>query len=273
MTQPPIIPTTPTTPATPATPGAAPVAEKHSRVFTHLRSSMFSGLITLVPLFITAYLLWIIFDFLTKFSTPIAQGLVTWAAFQFYGLADNDPLVIRITSWTSPVLALLITIIVVYILGVLSIFAVGRRILAQFEHFIENLPLVKGIYGTTKQVIGVFRQGSGGQGFQRVVLVQFPRIGTWCVAFVTNTVLDEATNERLVCTFIPLTPNPTSGFFQMFPEAEVRATDWTVDMGIKIILSGGLLAPTNIHPGQPAAPPAVPTPPLPNTAVPPAVTG
>ena len=100
--------------------------------------------------------------------------------------------------------------------------------------------------------MGVFRQGSGGHGFQRVVLVQFPRLGTWSVAFVTNTVQDPVSAQALVCVFIPMTPNPTSGFFQMFPEADVRPTDWTIDMGIKIILSGGLLAPGNLQSQPPA---------------------
>jgi uncharacterized membrane protein len=245
----------PTTPfpeeSAPPAPLETVVVPKHSPILTHIRSSIFSGLITLVPLFITVYLLWILFDFATKFSKPVAQAIVPVVVRLFRDAPADDALVALITSWTWPILAIVITIVVVYILGVLSIFAVGRRILAHFEHFIENLPLVKGIYGTTKQVVGVFRQGSGGQGFQRVVLVQFPRLGTWSVAFVTNTIHDEAANERLVCCFIPMTPNPTSGFFQMFPESDVRATDWTVDMGIKIILSGGLLAPTTLRPTQP----------------------
>jgi len=224
-----------------------PTPPKRGRILTHIRSSMFSGLITLVPLFITVYLLVLLYNFATTFSGPVAKTLVPIVVRTFRTSPPDDPLVQLITAWTSPILALLLTIIVVYTLGVLSIFAVGRRILAQFEHLIENLPLVKGIYGTTKQVVGVFRQGSGGQGFQRVVLVQFPRLGTWCVAFVTNSVHDTATDQTLVCCFIPVTPNPTSGFFQLFPENEVRATDWTVDLGLKIILSGGLLAPANLQ--------------------------
>jgi uncharacterized membrane protein len=147
---------------------------------------------------------------------------------------------------TAATAAVLISLLIVYLLGLLGSFFIGRQILAQVEHFIENLPLIKGIYGTTKQVIAVFRKGGGGAGFQRVVLVEFPRQGTWTVAFVTNTVHDAATGN-LVCCFIPMTPNPTSGFFQMFPEDQVRNTDWSVDLGIKIVLSGGLLAPHELH--------------------------
>jgi len=224
----------------------APVPVKRSpgqRFWSHIKSSMISGLITLVPLFITLYLLSILFGFATWLTKPVAAWLVKkaglWYEFSKEGQAALE-------YWSSPALALVLTVLLVYVLGVLSIFTIGRQLLAAAEHFVGNLPLIKGIYGTTKQVIGVFRQGGGGAGFQRVVLVEFPRNGTWTIAFVTNTVSDD-TNGRLVCCFIPMTPNPTSGFFQMFPEAQVRDTDWSVDQGIKIVLSGGLLAPSHLE--------------------------
>ena len=237
-------------------PALEPVAprSRRSRIGAHLRTSFITGLITLIPLFITLYLLMILFGFATGLTKPLAKAIVPAIV---KNVAEQPPennvvavkayndLLAEITDWTSPILALIITVLVIYALGVLSIFTIGRRLLAAFEHFIENLPLIKGIYGTTKQVITVFRQGGGGSGFQRVVLVEFPRAGTWTIAFVTN-VINDGPDTRLVCCFIPMTPNPTSGFFQMFKEAEVRNTDWSVDTGIKIILSGGLLAPRDL---------------------------
>lgn len=226
-----------------------------SPVLAHLRSVLLTGLLTAIPLFITLYILMIIYGLVTTFTRQPAIWIVDHI-FPMKGSAVLGDLEIIATA----TFAVLLSLLVVYALGLLGTFFIGRQILAQIEHFISNLPLIKGIYGTSKQVIAVFRQGGGGSGFQRVVLVQFPREGTWTLAFVTNTVTDSANpspdsagGRRLVCCFIPMTPNPTSGFFQMFPEEQVRNTDWSVDMGIKIVLSGGLLAPHDIaHPEVPA---------------------
>jgi uncharacterized membrane protein len=223
-------------------PGAKPKIPLRLRspILAHLRAAMVAGMLTAIPLFITIYFINLLYNLVTYWTQNPADWLVERIAPVFHNQISPDNLKII----TIPVFAVLISLVIVYILGLLGTFFIGRQILAQIEHFIENLPLIKGIYGTTKQVISVFRQGGGGSGFQRVVLVEFPREGTWTVAFVTNTVNDAVEGQRLVCCFIPMTPNPTSGFFQMFPEQQVRNTDWTVDVGIKIVLSGGLLAPS-----------------------------
>jgi uncharacterized membrane protein len=215
-----------------------PLRER-SPILAHLRSVFFAGLLTAIPIFITVYILSFFYGLVTQYTKEPAD----WIANQIFPKAEFTD-VWRAT--TAATLAVLISLAIVYILGLLGTFFIGRQILARVEHFISNLPLIKGIYGTTKQVIAVFGKGGGGTGFQRVVLVEFPRQGTWTVAFVTNTVHDVATGN-MVCCFIPMTPNPTSGFFQMFPEDQVRNTDWSVDLGIKIVLSGGLLAPHELH--------------------------
>jgi uncharacterized membrane protein len=241
------------------TPGGAPAAEPlkaRSPILRHIRAVLITGLISAIPLFITVSILAILYGQVTKFTQPPAD----WIADQLLSPLAGHWISPENLRWvTTPFLAILISLLLVYILGLLGTFFIGRKTLAHLEHFISNLPLIKGIYGTTKQVMAVFRQGGGGAGFQRVVLVQFPRLGTWTVAFVTNSVHDVATNQTLVCCFIPMTPNPTSGFFQMFPEPDVRNTDWTVDMGIKIVLSGGLLAPPRLDVAHlPTTPTAVP---------------
>jgi uncharacterized membrane protein len=240
-----------------------PLRER-SPVLAHLRSIFVAGLLTAIPIFITVYIISFFYGLVTRFTTTPAN----WIVDHLMG-SSNQGYMEYLRTATSATFAVLISLLIVYILGLLGSFFLGRQILAQFEHFIENLPLIKGIYATTKQVMSVFRQGGGGTAFQRVVLVEFPRQGTWTIAFVTNTVLDSrpmppspagssvgdagampataAAPRRLICCFIPMTPNPTSGFFQMFPEDQVRDTDWTVDLGIKIVLSGGLLAPHELH--------------------------
>jgi len=197
------------------------------------------------------FLLHFLYTNATFFTSGIANFLVEHVAPLFVALSD-DPAkrgaqLAQLQVWVGPIIASVLFLLALYFLGLLSIFTIGRRILNAAEHFLENLPLIKGVYGTVKQVIAVFRQGGGGSGFQRVVLVEFPRLGTWTIAFVTRTVTDRTNNVTYVCCFIPMTPNPTSGFFQLFREGEVRDTDWSVDQGLKILLSGGLLAPADLN--------------------------
>jgi uncharacterized membrane protein len=220
-----------------------------------LRSTFIAGLLWMFPLFVSLLVLGWVYSLSTTFTQPAANWLVP--LFMNRVTSASPSMIKNVTAVASPVFALVLMIVLVFLMGILGKFVIGRRVLESIEHFIENLPLVKGIYGTTKQVIGVFRQGSGGSGFQRVVLVEFPRADIWTIGFVTNTVSDIAADRQYVCVFIPMTPNPTSGFFQIVPVTQVRETDWTVDQGIKIILSGGLLAPSALSFGKPAAVPPV----------------
>ena len=255
----------PTSPAEPARPDAWTILNTpihpRKRIAGHLRAKMIAGLITAIPLFVTIWAAVIVYGLITRFTDEPAKWIVRLIAGDATtkGLVDVGPTALNALNYLAqPTLAVAISLLIVYILGLLGTFVIGRRLLAAGEHFISNLPLIKGIYGTTKQVIGVFRQGGGGAGFQRVVLVEFPREGTWTIGFVTKTLTDTAANIRYVCVFIPMTPNPTSGFFQMFPESSVRNTDWTVDQGIKIVLSGGLLAPDELNFGSATAAAAAP---------------
>ncbi len=214
------------------------------RMAVSLSSAVAGGLVSaLIPLFVSLWILGILFNLATGFSYPIAR-LVANSDFFQHIVHLNNKTAIHIVSY---ILALIFFVAMVYIIGLLGSLVVGRQLLNMVDNFIENLPLLKGIYGTTKQVISVFRQGGGGAGFQRVVLVEFPRLGCWTLAFVTNEVTDSNCGQRYLTVFIPMTPNPTSGFFQFFPAESVRETDWTVDQGIKIVLSGGMLAPKELH--------------------------
>ncbi len=209
----------------------------------HLGSVFIGGLLALIPFLVTLYILDLFYRAATWLSLPVAQWIVLHLLPQTkHGLLAQELI--------SAVLAVLIFLVVVYAIGVLSTRVIGRKLLDMLDHFIENLPLLKGIYGTTKQVISVFRQGGGGAGFQRVVLLEFPRVGLWTLGFVTNEITDTACGKKYVSVFIPMTPNPTSGFFQLVASDEVRDTDWTVDQGIKIVLSGGLLAPKEMQFGR-----------------------
>lgn len=215
----------------------------------HFGSVFIGGLVALIPFFVTLYILKLLYAAATWLSFPVAQ----WMVAHFLPQSRHSALAGELIA---AVLAVILFLVIVYAIGFLSTRVIGRKLLDMLDHFIENLPLLKGIYGTTKQVISVFRQGGGGAGFQRVVLLEFPRNGLWTLGFVTNEITDSSCGKKYVSVFIPMTPNPTSGFFQLVACDEVRDTDWTVDQGIKIVLSGGLLAPRAMDFGKPVCPEA-----------------
>ncbi len=210
---------------------------------THFSSVFIGGLVALIPFFVTLYILKLLYAAATWLSFPVAEWMVK-------NLLPQSKHSVLAQELISAILAVMLFIVIVYAIGILSTRVIGRKLLDMLDHFIENLPLLKGIYGTTKQVISVFRQGGGGSGFQRVVLLEFPRTGLWALGFVTNEITDSSCGKKYVSVFIPMTPNPTSGFFQLVASDQVRDTDWTVDQGIKIVLSGGLLAPKEMDFGQ-----------------------
>ena len=203
MTKPPSIspsslPTGPDTSAS-ATRRKAPLGVR-SPVLAHLRKFLFAGFLTAIPLFITLYIISLVYGVFTSYTNAPAN----WIVGHLFGDSDSA-FSTAVRTTTRGTFALGFALLIVYILGLLGSFLIGRQILAQIEHFIENLPLIKGIYGTTKQVLAVFRKGGGGSGFQRVVLVQFPREGTWTVAIVTNTIHDSAVRPP---TFMTPTATP-----------------------------------------------------------------
>jgi len=111
----------------------ATAARKRPGVGRHLRSAMITGLLTLIPLFVTLYILQIFFSFLTKYTQPLAKVILT----PLYAKTPSEALV----DWAASALALVISIVLIYVMGLLGNFVVGRRLLDAVEHFIENLPL------------------------------------------------------------------------------------------------------------------------------------
>ena len=229
-------------PAAPATAGPDTRKRSSGWLSQHLKSVFIGGLLALIPLFVTIYILRLLFLAATGFFYPTVQDWLGNVQVQHWTHIHNATAIAVMAAFVS----LLVFLGVVYLIGVLGSFVIGRQLLNAFDHFVENLPLLKGIYSTTKQVIGSFRK-EGSKGYERVVLVEFPRVGIWTIAFVTNTVTDSCCGKRYLTVFIPMTPNPTSGFFQFVPEEDVRNTDWTKEQAITIVLSGGLMAPAEMN--------------------------
>ena len=144
-----------------------------------------------------------------------------------------------------PGLGLVLSLVVVFLTGVVAANLVGRQLVAFGEAVVARIPLVRSIYTSVKQLAEtVF--SSGGQSFRKVLLIEYPRRGLWTLAFQTGSDLGEAqlrTGTDVINVYVPTTPNPTSGFFLMVPRSEVVELEMSVDEGLKMLLSMGAVVP------------------------------
>lgn len=185
---------------------------------------MASGLVVLIPLVVTIGVIRFLFGFTSGILLPIVDPAV----------ADWPPL------WRA-VLSLGVLVLGLYLLGEIAHHVVGRRVLALGEGIVMRVPLVKVVYSASKQVVAAF-QGRGTRAFQSVVYLEFPREGMRAIGFVTSTTRRED-GDLWSTVFIPTTPNPTTGFLQLVRENDLIRTTYTVEEGIKMVMSLGVLVP------------------------------
>jgi uncharacterized membrane protein len=153
------------------------------------------------------------------------------------------------------VLAILIVIVLITLLGWFSQRLIGRALLNFFERIVDNVPLVRNVYNTVKQIRDTFVQQEKAV-FQKSVLLEYPRKGVWVLGFLTGEgkgEIQHRTEADLLNVFIPTTPNPTSGFLLMVPRDQVHELDMTIADGMKLIISGGAVVPPWRHPSATAS--------------------
>lgn len=149
-----------------------------------------------------------------------------------------------------PGLGVLLSVAVVFVTGIVAANLFGRQLVAVWESLLARIPLVRSIYAAVKQLTEtVF--SAGGQSFRKVLLIEYPRRGLWTLAFQTGTDIGEAqarTGQDVINIYVPTTPNPTSGFFLIIPRVDVVELDMSVDDGLKMLISMGVIVP---HPRVP----------------------
>jgi len=203
----------------------------------NIRKRMLSGLLLLIPFFVTVVVIRWLFHMVSGFLRPVIAFVLT-------KLLDEAPFKaipdIYISAAAS-VLSVVVLVLLVYTMGAIAQFVVGRRMIHLGETFLLRIPLVRSIYTATKQVVQAMSL-SDQAAFKSVVLVEFPRPGFKAVAFLTGRIKDR--EGRTYCkVFIPTTPNPTTGFFEIVPVEEVVETTLTIEEAFKMIISGGLISP------------------------------
>ena len=228
-----------------------PAERPRPRGFARLRQWFFTGLILVLPMMITVWLLAVLVRLVEGVSSPVLLAVLrlAWPGF------GHDPVVV---AWVVPILGVLLTIGLILAVGAFASNFVGRKVVEEFERLVLRLPVVKGIYGSARQLIDAF--SSTNAAFRRVVAVQYPRPGIYTIGFLTKGDTQMAREGEpplrdVSLVFLPTSPNPTSGWLAVVPNAEVVPLDMSIEEGVKLIVSGGLVTPEAPGPARAGAPP------------------
>jgi len=219
---------------------------RRNRLKTGIRRSFGAGVIFLVPLLLTVWIIEQLFNLLSG----VLYGPVSLIFGGAEGLENSLPLL----GWSGlrvehlvPVLSILALLLIIFLLGLVARNVLGARALNFGERVLARIPIIRRVYLAVSQISEAFLSNKKGA-FKRAVLFEYPRPGMWSVGFVTN---DEASNalqnmppDDYYFIFLPTTPNPTSGFMLIVPQKDCVDLAMPVEDALKLIISGGAVNPT-----------------------------
>lgn len=187
-----------------------------------------TGLLITLPVFLTCYLLYVIFVFI--------DGI--WGkAINFY--------LNKYLGFSIPGLGIVLGLVTILVVGFVATNLLGKKLLKFFEGWFLKVPFIRKIYPTARQIVDSFISRKG-PAFKKVVLVEYPSEGIWSIGFITNDSFKEAnekTGEDLVHILIGTTPTPFSGFTILVPRNKIKILDMSIEEGLKLVISGGIVKP------------------------------
>ena len=219
----------------PANPSEIPVSDvKKKGLMARLRSWFLTGLLVTAPVMLTIYITWLFIDIIdSNVNALIPNGV-------------RELIEIKAPHIGSlPGLGLLIGLIVITLIGALAAGFFGRWLIRMGENILNRMPVVRTIYGASKQILETVLTTQS-NAFREVVLVEYPRKELWVVGFVTGNTEGEVgvkIEDETVNVFIPTTPNPTSGFLLFCPKKDLIYLDMGVEDAVKLVVSGGIVTP------------------------------
>lgn len=189
-----------------------------------LKTIFTTGLLTILPLAVTVYFFYVIFNFLDNLVGDLIE---------------------TIFNYRLPGIGFVAGLLLIMLIGFIATNIIGNRLIGFFDRLFQRVPISRSIYTSAKQIIDAFTV-QGKNAFQKVVLLEYPRHGLYVIGFVTGQSrgeIQEKTAEETLNIFVPTTPNPTSGMLVLAPRHEVIELKMTVEEGMKVIISGGLFSP------------------------------
>jgi uncharacterized membrane protein len=190
----------------------------------HLKTNMIRGLLAIIPLILSYFAVNFIY-------VVIDKRVMGWID-QFIG-------------FPIPGLGLILVLIILYVLGIVASNVIGKEFFNIIERLTNRIPIIKTAYQVGKQIATTFSLPES-QVFKQVILVDYFKPDAWMIGFVTGSIVNNETNEQFLKVFLPTVPNPTSGFLVFIKENQMRTTTWTVEEGMRAIISGGIIGPEEI---------------------------
>lgn len=205
-----------------------------SRTLRSLQSSVLAGILTVGPLFVTYLIFRFVLNALAEAGLPLVKPFEAFL-----------PAALISTPWLHSLLAVLVTLVLLFVVGRLTSFVIGRQAFNLFEAVLERLPFVAKVYTSVRQLLDTMMAKKDNS--QRVVLVDFPIQGQKSVGFLTRTMTDSSTGTTLAAVLLPNAINPTSAFLQILPIERVVETDMTMEQAMSMLMTGGAVGPETIQ--------------------------
>ncbi len=202
-----------------------------------IRRRLVAGLLVILPIYVTFFVIKFLLGLLGGILSPVVKKV-----FLFFGFALRNS---SVDEFVVTSVAFVLVFIALYFIGVFATNFIGKLTIGYFEVILHKMPIIKNIYKSSKQLIELVNLPSR-KAFKRVVIVDYPRVGMKVIAFVTGDIKGKDGTE-LTSIFIPTTPNPTSGFLIYLQESDIVDTNMTIEEGMKLIISGGMLVPEKIE--------------------------
>lgn len=213
------------------------------RLADRLRTYFIAGILITGPIALTLYLTWLFVHFIDQSVSEILPARYNPASYLPFNI---------------PGVGLVIAVVGLTVIGAVTTGFLGRVLIRISERILARMPVIRGVYGAVKQIFETVLAKQSNT-FREVVLVEFPRRETWTIAFVTSHPegeLQEHAGPNAVAVFVPTTPNPTSGYLMFVRRREIIPLSMTVEEGIKLVVSGGIVAPPDRRPIEATVPPS-----------------
>ena len=209
------------------------------------RAYLLAGILVTAPVAITLYLAWAVVDLIDNSVTKLLP--------EQYNPGNYMP-------FSVPGLGVVIVIVTLTLIGAFTAGVIGRLVIRAGEGVLARMPIIRSVYGAIKQIMETVLANQSAA-FREVVLLEYPRRGIWTLGFISGQTQGEVQNltaDDVVNVFVPTTPNPTSGFLLFVPRSDLHVLEMTVEEGIKMVVSGGIVTPPDRRPIEGPQVPQVP---------------